>query len=84
MGNAVIQKSLFHLTMEALSVLAACFLITSFLRHAVMFLCFARTTPFKQYRAKLDFYLLSIPSASMKPLGNAYISALSYLLWFTW
>lgn len=49
MGNAVIQKSLFHihLTMEAFSVLAVCFLITSFLRHVAMLLCFARTPPFE-------------------------------------
>lgn len=48
--HAVIQKSLFHihLTMEAFTVLAACFLITSFLRHALMILCFARTTSFEQ------------------------------------
>lgn len=84
MGSAVIQKSLFHLTMEALSVLAACFLITSFLRHAVMLLCFTRITPFEQFGAKLYFYLLSTPSASKKPLGNAYVNALSYLPWFTW
>lgn len=50
MGNAVNQKSLFHihLTMEAFSVLAARFLITSFPRHVVMLLCFVRITPFEQ------------------------------------